>query len=73
MPELAVIVTPAHTVLQLVAEAFATMLGHARAAGYRALWGHILNVNADMLALAAHLGFAESGRDGDVVSVVRAL
>ncbi|MCX7960785.1 MAG: bifunctional acetate--CoA ligase family protein/GNAT family N-acetyltransferase [Burkholderiales bacterium] len=45
----------------------------ARAAGYRALWGHILNFNLDMLALAAHLGFVEAGRDGDVVSVVRRL
>jgi acetyltransferase len=45
----------------------------ARAAGYTALWGHILHVNRDMLGLAAHLGFAEAGRDGDVVSVVRRL
>ncbi|MEW5864251.1 MAG: bifunctional acetate--CoA ligase family protein/GNAT family N-acetyltransferase [Pseudomonadota bacterium] len=45
----------------------------ARATGYSTLWGHILNVNTDMLALAARLGFVEAGRVGDVVSVVRAL
>jgi acetyltransferase len=45
----------------------------ARAAGYRALNGHILDVNRDMLELAARLGFRENGRDGDLVTVVRPL
>lgn len=45
----------------------------ATAAGYRTLYGHILNANQDMLGLAQHLGFAPSGRDGDLVSVARAL
>jgi acetyltransferase len=45
----------------------------ARAAGYRTLYGYILNANRDMLGLAEHLGFAQSGRDGDLVTVARAL
>jgi len=45
----------------------------ARSAGYRALEGHILSANADMLALAKRLGFTESGRDQDVVTVTRRL
>ena len=31
----------------------------ARAAGYRALYGHILDANREMLELARHLGFVE--------------
>jgi acetyltransferase len=45
----------------------------AREAGYGALYGHILGGNRDMLDLAARLGFAEQGRDGDEVTVVRRL
>jgi GNAT superfamily N-acetyltransferase/predicted CoA-binding protein len=45
----------------------------ARAAGYRSLEGHVLNANRDMLDLALRLGFAEAGRDGEVVKVVRDL
>jgi len=45
----------------------------ARAAGYKTLYGHILNANRDMLGLAEHLGFAQSKSDGDLVSVAREL
>ena len=45
----------------------------ARAAGYRTLYGYILNANRDMLGLAEHLGFVQSGREGDLVTVARAL
>jgi len=45
----------------------------ARAAGYRTLYGHILNANHDMLALALRLGFVKSGNDGELVTVARAL
>jgi acetyltransferase len=45
----------------------------ARAAGYEALDGHILEANHDMLQLAAHLGFVERSRDGNEVTVVRTL
>lgn len=45
----------------------------ARAAGYRTLYGHILNANTDMLALANRLGFVESVRDGELVTVARQL
>jgi acetyltransferase len=45
----------------------------ARAAGYRTLYGHILNANHDMLGLALRLGFVQSGRDADLVTVARAL
>ena len=45
----------------------------ARAAGYAALDGTILNVNNEMLELAARLGFERCGRDGDAVTVVRKL
>jgi acetyltransferase len=45
----------------------------ARAAGYRSLYGHILNANQDMLGLAERLGFVQSGRDGNLVTVARAL
>jgi acetyltransferase len=45
----------------------------ARAAGYEALYGHILGANHDMLDLAARLGFTEDGRDGDAVTVVHRL
>ncbi|MEO8145590.1 MAG: GNAT family N-acetyltransferase [Betaproteobacteria bacterium] len=45
----------------------------ARSAGYRTLFGNILNANQDMLGLAARLGFVQSGRDGDLVTVARAL
>jgi acetyltransferase len=46
---------------------------NARGAGYRALYGHILGANREMLDLAARLGFTEEARDGDAVRVVRAL
>jgi acetyltransferase len=45
----------------------------ARAAGYRALYGHILDANRDMLELARHLGFVEVARDGSEVTVVSEL
>ena len=45
----------------------------ARAAGYRTLFGHILNANRDMLELSARLGFAKSSSDGELISVARAL
>jgi acetyltransferase len=49
------------------------LVGAARAAGYEALVGNILEANREMLELAAHLGFAESARDGSAVTVVRPL
>jgi acetyltransferase len=45
----------------------------ARAAGYTALDGTILNANNDMLELAARLGFERRAREGDTVTVVRKL
>ena len=45
----------------------------ARAAGYAALVGRILEANHDMLQLARHLGFAEQGREGNEVTVARTL
>jgi acetyltransferase len=45
----------------------------ARAAGYEALVGHILEANWEMLELAGHLGFSEKSRSGNEVTVVRNL
>jgi acetyltransferase len=45
----------------------------ARAAGYRALYGEILNANHEMLDLARRLGFIEERRAGGEVTVVRRL
>ena len=45
----------------------------ARAAGYEALYGHILAENLEMLELAKRLGFAEAERSGAEVTVVRRL
>jgi acetyltransferase len=45
----------------------------AREAGYRTLYGHILHANRDMLELARCLGFAQTGSEGDLVTVARAL
>jgi acetyltransferase len=45
----------------------------ARAAGYEALVGHILEANREMLELASHLGFVEHSRDGAAVTVLRRL
>jgi acetyltransferase len=45
----------------------------ARAAGYEALVGHILEANRGMLELAAHLGFVEKERSGREVTLVRRL
>jgi len=45
----------------------------ARAAGYTALYGHILDANREMLDLAARLGFVEQRREGSSVTVVRKL
>jgi acetyltransferase len=45
----------------------------ARGAGYRALYGHILDANREMLELAHHLGFVEAARDGSELTVVREL
>ena len=55
-----------HALLERLCEA-------ARLAGYRALIGHILEANRDMLQLAARLGFTERTRDGDGVTVARTL
>jgi acetyltransferase len=55
-----------HALLERLCEA-------ARAAGYAALLGHILEANHDMLELAAHLGFVERARDGSTVTVARSL
>jgi acetyltransferase len=45
----------------------------ARAAGYAALDGIILNDNSKMLELVEQLGFVRTGRDGDTVAVMRRL
>ncbi len=45
----------------------------ARAAGYEALYGHILAENLEMLELATRLGFTEAERSGVEVTVVRRL
>jgi acetyltransferase len=45
----------------------------ARRAGYRGLYGYILDANREMLELARHLGFVEIARDGAEVTVVRRL
>ena len=45
----------------------------AKEADYEALYGHILEANHDMLALAARLGFHEVSRTGAEVSVMRRL
>ena len=45
----------------------------AREAGYRALFGHILQDNPAMLGLARRLGFTDVGRDGGEVTLVRHL
>jgi len=45
----------------------------ARKAGYRALYGHIMEANHDMLDLARRLGFVEDSRDGSEVTVVSRL
>jgi acetyltransferase len=49
------------------------LCGLARDAGYRALYGFILDANREMLQLAAHLGFVEKERSGSEVTVVRRL
>ena len=46
---------------------------HARAAGYEALFGQILNANRDMIDLAAHLGFERASEGAADVTVVRRL
>jgi acetyltransferase len=45
----------------------------ARAAGYAALDGLVLNDNSDMLELVSQLGFVRTGHDGDTVTVMRKL
>jgi acetyltransferase len=45
----------------------------ARAAGYEALYGHVLAENLEMLELAARMGFAEAARSGQETTVVRRL
>jgi acetyltransferase len=45
----------------------------ARAAGYTALYGYILQANHEMLDLAERLGFVEESRTGSDVTVVRKL
>jgi acetyltransferase len=49
------------------------LCGAARAAGYEALYGHILEANHDMLDLARRLGFVEEPRSGSEVTVIRRL
>lgn len=55
-----------HALLERLCEA-------ARAAGYEALYGHILEANREMLELAAHVGFVETSRSGTEVTVMRRL
>jgi acetyltransferase len=55
-----------HALLERLCEA-------ARAAGYQALYGHILGANREMLELAEHLGFTDESRSGSEVTVVRRL
>jgi acetyltransferase len=45
----------------------------ARAAGYEALYGHVLAENLEMLELAARMGFTEAARAGPETTVVRRL
>jgi acetyltransferase len=45
----------------------------ARAAGYRQLNGQILHANREMLELSARLGFIQRGREGELITVARAL
>lgn len=45
----------------------------ARAAGYRALYGRVLDDNKEMLELARRLGFVPRGREGAELLVVRDL
>jgi acetyltransferase len=45
----------------------------ARKAGYKALYGNIMEANHEMLELARRLGFAQEGRDGADVTVVSRL
>ena len=45
----------------------------ARSAGYRALYGRILDDNREMLDLAAKLGFTRQAREGTELIVVRPL
>ncbi len=45
----------------------------ARDAGYKALYGHILEANHDMLDLARRLGFVDQSHTGSEVTVVRPL
>jgi acetyltransferase len=45
----------------------------ARKAGYKALYGNIMQANREMLDLAYHLGFVLESADGGDVSVVSAL
>lgn len=45
----------------------------ARRAGYKALYGRVLDGNKEMLDLAARLGFALCGREGAELIVVRHL
>ncbi|HUQ24978.1 MAG TPA: GNAT family N-acetyltransferase [Burkholderiales bacterium] len=46
---------------------------YARRAGYRALYGRILDGNKEMLELAARLGFVSHSREGAELIVVRRL
>jgi acetyltransferase len=45
----------------------------ARKAGYKALYGNIMEANHEMLELARRLGFTQEGRDGADVTVVSPL
>jgi acetyltransferase len=45
----------------------------ARKAGYKALYGNIMEANHEMLDLAQRLGFTQESRDGADVTVVSPL
>jgi acetyltransferase len=46
---------------------------YAKGAGYRALYGHILDANHEMLDLARRLGFKDASREGSEATLVRQL
>lgn len=45
----------------------------ARAAGNKTLYGKIPHGNREMIALSERLGFVHAGRDGELLTVARAL
>jgi acetyltransferase len=71
--EFALVVGDAWQGLGLGRQLLERLVAAARAAGYEALYGHILEANREMLELARHLGFVEFARQADAVSVKRDL